>query len=425
MGTDLRTPHSLESEKAILGAIILNPELLDEAKSLVRPEDFFIDAHRQIFAAMCTVAAIDQQIDMVTIGEELQRCRMNISPAVVMSLIDGVPHLPTIENYCHIVADKAKLRTIFVVYQQAAARVIEAQSSAEEIIADVEVRLSGMADEPQRSLPEVCRDFLNSLYEARKSDKRTGITFGRLDSLNDVTGGIREAEYIIIAGRSGNGKSALARQIAFANACNGVRVSVFSPEMLATQFVSMMVPLECGVPFYKIRNPIDLNDSELRAVSESTDRIMQLPLTIDDSTGIGISELVARAKMQISKGAQLIIVDYLQLVEAPSESERERVNKVSAGLRNLAKSTKTPVIALSQLSRPDNKNINERPTMFHLKESGNLEQDAYTVLLLHRPMENKVFTGEDEIVIAKQRFGEAGTFIPVKFDGKRVSYSER
>jgi replicative DNA helicase len=130
--------------------------------------------------------------------------------------------------------------------------------------------------------------------------------------------------------------------------------------------------------------------------------------------------------MQIGKGAKLIIVDYLQLVTSPgAKTERDRVNEISAGLRHLAKATQIPVIALSQLARPAGRDVNERPTMYHLKESGNLEQDAYSVLLLYRPQDEQGFTGQDEIIIAKQRFGEAGTYVPVRFDKHRVTYVER
>jgi replicative DNA helicase len=213
--------------------------------------------------------------------------------------------------------------------------------------------------------------------------------------------------------------------IAYLNALEGTRVHVFTPEVTAEQFFSMLLPLASNIPFYKVRRPKMLNPAELQEVLAATDRILQLPMTIDDTSGIEIGELVAKAKMHISRGAQLVIVDYLQLVNARNaKTERERVNAVSGGLRDLAKQTRVPVIALSQLSRPGERNVNERPTLYHLKESGNLEQDAYSVLLLYRPQNDQGFTGDDEVIVGKQRFGDTAT-VNVKFNKARVTFEAR
>lgn len=421
-------PANLEAEKALLGGILLNAELVNEAKQFVRPEDFFLDSHRQIFMAMSILAERGAAVDMVTIQNELVKNRMDVGGVqYICSLVDGVPHSPSIAQYAQIVSEKARLRRLIVATQTAAAKGLEGQDAID-IIGELEAEMSEMVEQRSRvkTLPEIGFSFLEGLYKARSISRDTlGFSYG-LPTLDALTTGIREADYTIIAGRSGNGKSALVRQIAVANVRAGVKVLVFTPEITSEQFFSLLLPLETTIPFYKIRNPRELNDTDLVNTREGTDRIMQWPLLVDDTTGITISELVAKARLHINKGVELIIVDYLQLVQHESaKDERSRINAVSAGLRNLAKSTRVPVIALSQLSRPNDKNHNERPTMFHLKESGNLEQDAFNILLLYRPMDAGEFTGNDEIIIAKQRFGDAGTFIPVGFNKRTVSYGER
>jgi replicative DNA helicase len=426
-----QAPQSIETERTILGAILLDGDLVHEALSILRPEHFFLSANRLIFQVLEDLAGKDVPIDAVTVANVLSQKRQleQVGGLSYLSQLKvGVPRMPSIKHYCDTVKEKANLRSIIAAANNAASMAADSESSSE-VIARLEGDLLDLVEDrtKTRTLPQIASDFLTNLQTLREQPRNTtlGLSYG-IESLDRFTTGIREADYTLIAGRSGNGKSALVRRIARENAKAGHPVAVFTPEVTGEQFFSMLVPLESHLPFFKVRDPRMLSREDLSEVQNVTDQIMQWPLWIDDTSGITISELVAKAKLQIAKGARLVIVDYLQLVQAPgTKTERDRVNEISGGLRHLAKSTKVPVIALSQLARPNDRNPNERPTMFHLKESGNLEQDAFNILLLFRPVDDNGFTGQDEIIIAKQRFGEAGTFVPVTFDKHRVTYVER
>jgi replicative DNA helicase len=427
VNVEIKAPASIETERTILGAILLDNDVIHQASASLHPDDFYLDAHRRIFKRMLELEAIDP----VTLTERLQRhgeLEAVGGVAYLSALVDRMPHTPNIEHYVRLVKEKSNLRSIIAAANRAVS-MAEGNEAAAEVISALEGDLLDLVEDRSktRTLPEIAGAFLSNLQTLREMPRNTtlGLSYG-IESLDRFTTGIREADYTLIAGRSGNGKSALVRKIARENAKAGNPVAVFTPEVTGEQFFSMLVPLESHLPFFKVRDPRWLSKEDIAEIQSVTDRIMQWPLWIDDTSGITISELVAKAKLQIAKGAKLIIVDYLQLVQAPgAKTERDRVNEISGGLRHLAKATKVPVIALSQLARPNDRNPNERPTMFHLKESGNLEQDAYNILLLFRPVDDNGFTGSDEIIIAKQRFGEAGTFVPVTFDKHRVTYVER
>ncbi len=223
----------------------------------------------------------------------------------------------------------------------------------------------------------------------------------------------------------GRGKTALGAQIALANASAGAPVAFFSLEMSREQLGERFLSNESRVPASRVRNPRYIEAPHWTALLQCVGKLEQYSLYVDDSTSLNIETLIARAKLCIRRyGCRLVVVDYLRLVQASGDQLRERVGNVAEGLRRLAKSENISVLALSQLSRPKDGDINSRPNLLQLKESGDVEAAAHTVLLLYMPMRNDVPTGEEEIIIGKSRNGPLGS-IPVYFDRRTLRFEER
>jgi replicative DNA helicase len=272
--------------------------------------------------------------------------------------------------------------------------------------------------------------------ERKRERQLPGLTF-TIRALDIATTGIRDGQLIILGGRSGEGKSAFATQIALKNAIDGVPVGIFSLELTREQNLQRMwaqyahfwlasngLRVLEPVPFQKIRDPKPLTEAEWADLTTLKRHVDELPIYIDATSSLSIRQLVARAQLMVRRHrVGLILVDYLQIIDAPGDNERERLTKISNALRALAKEG-VPVLALSQLSRP--KDPNARPNKYSLKESGSLEADAHVVLLIYRPTDEEggSQSAEGEILIAKQRSGPVGSE-PVTFDSRMLVFTER
>jgi replicative DNA helicase len=241
-----------------------------------------------------------------------------------------------------------------------------------------------------------------------------------------VTTGIRQGEFWVVGGRPGEGKSAIAMKAVLDNARRDVPVALFSPEMDRHQVLTRFWVQYGEIPFDKLRNPRRLTDAEMKRLQQIMFQVGKLPIFIDDSGTLSIREIVARARLLVSRhGIALIVVDYLQLIHAEGRDERQRISTISNALRALAKEG-VPVLALSQMTRPHDRNLNRRPCKFDLKESGSLEADAHTVLLIFQPVSDTNLPQPDqaEIIVAKQRNGPL-SIEPVEFDGRYLLFRER
>src|SRR5258707_9032736 len=239
-----------------------------------------------------------------------------------------------------------------------------------------------------------------------------------------MTTGFRAGEFYVIGATPANGKTALACQAIRANCLAGIKCGLFSVEMTGQQIIQRLAAMETGVDLFSLRDPRVLNPAEVNAVTESVATIAQWPLLIEDSGSISAKEIGAIARLFISQGARIIFVDYLQRVKAPGKTDFDRVTQVSESLCELAKATQVPIVALSQLRRGERRELGQEPSLEDLRQSGQIEQDAHAVFLLHRskgtqpgPDGKSHFTGEDKIIIAKQRSGPAGTHVRVRFNG--------
>lgn len=402
-----------EAERSILGAILLEPAVYDEvsASGLV-PEDFSLDSHRSIYRAMCCLSE-DSAIDCVTLTEYLEKHRELArvgDVGYVASLVDGVPDRPSVKQYIRIVKEQSAKRRLVQSCNAAITGLSDGLSSREgiETLTDGILRVQSGSDEfPAKRVLEFTDQTWNDWVDlSNGNDDLIGLSTG-VASVDLATTGIRNSEYWIIAGRTGDGKTNLALQAVAANCISGVPVGMFSIEMPKGPVIERLWASEARVDYRHIRFPRRLTDQIKQNLKEAMLEVGRWPLFIVEESGIPISKLVAKAKLMVRReNVKLIVVDYVQLISARGANERERVSGVSKALAGLAKDTGVPILAISQFTRPKDGNENYRPTIFNLKESGSLENDANVVILIYRPVdERKMKTNADELIIGKQRGG--------------------
>ena len=408
-------PANLDAERAILGAVLLDPKLYYQAASLL-PSIFSLQANASIWAAVQDLHAASKPLDFITLTEEIAR-RGQISDvggvAYLSSLIDGVPDRPSIESYVAIVRDKAHRRWLIEQCELAAAQLADGSTETNdcmEVMESAALRVRADAGvKTSHSAWEVAPEVVKEIDAIREMKGLIGYTTG-VPCIDGATSGIRRDEYWVIGARPSRGKTVFGLQIAAENARQGTPVLVFSFEMTRRQVIRRLIPNEAGVAAFKLRDPRLMNAEELAKAKAAAERIGNWPLWMVDPDGMKVADLVAAAKFHINRyGVKLIVVDYLQIISGPQKEIRERVMHISDRLRSIPKNDGVPVVALSQLARPKDGNDDGLPEMGHLRETGAIEDHAHTVLLIHRPKdESNAWSGEDQIIIAKQREGLVG-----------------
>ena len=425
-------PHSAEAERAVLGAIILDNVLFDQAASLLRMDDFHLPAHREIFSRMFSLSATSQSIDTLTLREALERNEKlaHIGGATYLSsLIEGVPRLSNLEQYARIVKEKSIRRKLI----HSAHSILERGYSEQEASAE-------LLDEAERSIFEISQErvdksfvkletLLPDAYQQiqaayERKELLTGIATGFIE-LDNLTSGLQPTELTIIAARPGLGKTSLALNIGqHATMVAGKTVGLFSLEMGAAQLVTRLLCSQARVDSHRVRSG-RLSKEDWGELAKTMGHIDQAPFFIDDTPGISILEMRSKARrLKAEHGLDLLMVDYMQLMSGKSgeqtryESREKEISAISRSLKNLAKELDIPIIALSQLSRaPEQRKGAQmgRPQLSDLRESGSIEQDADVVIFIYREdMYKKEEDLEDEsgvaqIIVAKQRNGPVGT----------------
>jgi replicative DNA helicase len=403
-----------EAELGILGGILLDPKSYDEAASLgLTADDFSLDSHRVIYRAICFLAESASAIDVVTVVNYLDQHKLLLKigdVSYISKLIDGVPDTPSVKHYVRIVRERAAKRKLISACDATKAS-LEAEATSSEAIESLTDQIlqvqTGSDETPAKRIIE----FTDSTYAewvklSEAESELAGLATG-VSSLDLATTGIRENELWVVAGRTGDGKTNLALQSIAANCCQEIPVGMFSIEMTKEAILQRLWAGESRVDFNRIRFPRRLNTETKSKIKEAMLEVGRWPLFIVEESGIQLSKLIAKAKLLIRRErVKLIVVDYVQLISTNGRDEREKLTKVSHALMGLAKETGVPVIAISQLSRPRDGNENNRPAIFNLKESGSLENDAHVVVMIYRPVDDrKMKTGEDELIVGKQRGG--------------------
>ena len=417
-------PVSMEAERSILGAILLDNSLYDQAAEHLTPDDFSLDAHRRIYSRMRDLQESGRPVDMITLVEELDR-RKEVEAiggvAYLSSLIDGVPERPTIEHYVRIVRNKALLRGLINVAQNAIAEAIEHSDEAEEVLGRAEQAIFQLSEnrigQGFLDIPSIIKGSFGSLEELYKRGQEITGLATHYTLLDKLTSGLQPSDLIIIAARPSMGKTAFAMNIAEnAAVLDGKVVGVFSLEMSREALLMRMLASHAQVDSKDLRQGF-LTKDDMRKLTRATEELSHSKLFIDDSPGISVSEMRAKARrLRQTEGLDLLIVDYLQLMSAVPiggkrfENRTQEVSAISRGLKALAKELKVPVVALSQLSRaPESRGGDHRPQLSDLRESGSIEQDADVVAFIFREevykKDDPDLEGRAELIVAKQRNG--------------------
>jgi replicative DNA helicase len=426
-------PASPEAERSILGGILVDGEkAYHEVAAMLMPEHLSLDSHRRIYMAMRELGERGEPIDMITLADELNRSKWVEAVggvAYVSGLIDGVPERPSLAHYVEIVREKAMLRGVINVAQSAVSEAFDPSNEADQVISRTEealFRLRGIGEGAAAvRIWDAMNETINEIKAIRERGRElvglpTGIT-----GLDESTTGIRDDEYWVVGALPARGKTVLGVQITATNAGQGVPVLFFSHEMTRRQLCRRILPWEARIPSYKIRTPTLLTETEIKYLTNVASKVAQWPMWIVDPDELTAQDLCAIARLYIRRnGVKLIVVDYLQLVQAPGRDPKERVTYASNILRAIPKKENVPVVALSQMARPKDGNENSRPSMIQLRETGYIEAHAHVILLLYRPKQDSNWTGDDEIIIAKQREGMVGVE-PVVLHRDYLRFQER
>jgi replicative DNA helicase len=418
-------PANVEAERSILGAILLDNFAYNQAAEHLRTEDFSLDSHRRIYTRMVDLAESSRPIDMITLIEELERHKELQAigdVGYVSSLLEGVPERPSIEHYVRIVRDKALLRGLISAANTAIARAAEQTDPADEVLSDAEAAIFQLSEKRIgrgfMGVQEIVRESFGSVDALLQRGQRiTGLATHYTD-LDEMTSGLQRSDLVIIAARPSMGKTAFAMNIAENAAIEDQQVvGVFSLEMSREALLMRLLCSQARVDAHKMRTG-SLWQDDMKKVVRAMEQLAHAPIYIDDTPGISVSEMRAKARrLKQSQGRlDLIIVDYLQLMSGGGkrfENRTQEVSAISRGLKALAKELSVPVIALSQLSRaPESRGGDHRPQLADLRESGSIEQDADLVTFIFREevyrQDDPELQGRAEIIIAKQRNGPIG-----------------
>jgi replicative DNA helicase len=429
-------PANIDAEKTILGAILLDNAAHAEASERLTGDDFSLDSHQRIFQRMTDLRDEQRAIDIVTLAEELAKYKEIESVggvAYLASLTEGLPRRPVIEEYIRIVKDKSLLRRLMAICSAAIARAADQSETALEVLGDAEQKLLEVSEKGivrgLQPLDQIVAESFGSIDNLYKESKEVTGLATNFYELDRMTSGFQKGELIIIAARPSMGKTAFAINIAQNAAIQSkATVAVFSLEMSKESLLRRMLATQARVDQRKLQTGF-LGREDHGKLQHALEQLIEAKLYIDDSAGISLAEMRAKARRmkQTTGGLDLIMVDYLQLMSAtlPTaggkryENRTQEVAAISRGLKALAKELDVPVIALSQLSRAsERRGDDKRPMLSDLRESGSIEQDADVVAFIHREAYynrdeemSDADKAKSEIIIAKQRNGPTGTVI--------------
>lgn len=416
-------PQNIEAECGVLGSIIIDPEAIAQVADFLRPEDFYRDAHRTIYEVILHLYESHEPADFITICDELERLNQLEEvggPGYITSLVNQVPTSGNVEYYARIVERTAILRRLIHAAGQIAAIAYEegdadvALDKAEQLIFEISQKHSHSDFSTLGELLSTFMERLDMLHERRGTI--IGVPTGFTD-LDRLTGGLQRSDLIILAARPAVGKTSLSLSLAHNAAVKYQRsVAIFSLEMSKEQLVQRILSMEAGVDQQRLRTGW-IEDDEWERLLEAVNTLSDAKIYIDDTAGISTVEMRSKARrLQAERGIDLIIVDYLQLMQSAPDGARNKnreqeISEISRNLKGLARELNIPVMALAQLSRAVESRQSKVPQLSDLRESGSIEQDADIVMFIYR---EDVYNPETErkniadIIVAKHRNGPVG-----------------
>ncbi len=434
-------PASVDTERFVLGMILLNDTYYLQVAGSLEPDDFSLEKHRRLFGRMKDLYDRGERIDRVTLADELIRQGQLESVdglAYLVSLDDGLPELTNLDSYIRIVKDKAILRKLIFNSQKIIDRCLIGEETPDQILAQAEESMLKLGESRARdeliTADAVLEKFPGGIGAFLDPSQRVrGLSTG-FTKFDEMTGGLNGGELIILAARPSMGKTALAMNIAQHVATHPQMrkpVAVFSLEMSSASLLTRMLCSGARVDQHKFRAGY-LNQDERRRLQVTLATLTDSPLFLDDTPGVNLMDVHAKLRrLKNQHGLSLVVVDYLQLMSSRgrSENRNQEVSAISRGLKLLAKDLDVPFLVLSQLSRAaETRPGDGTPQLSDLRDSGSIEQDADLVMFIYREevykRDREDLKGLAEVIIAKQRNGPIGK-VPLRFLGAYTRFENR
>jgi len=419
-GNNLMPPQNVDAEKSLLGSLLLDKDAIIKVADLVRPEDFYEDRHGVIFDAMLALYEKMRPIDVVTITDILRdRKRLDTvgGASYLATLAGALPSSANVARYAEIVAAKATLRNLIAAGSDIATFGRTEDKEIDVLLDESEKRLFAVARKYLRGGFVSVRDVLDEAFERiDKLHEQRGRTRGvpsGFKLIDNILSGFQKSDLIVVAARPSIGKTSLVLNFALNAATEGYAIGMFHLEMSKDQIVDRLISAQSGIDSWRLRTG-NLREEDFAKLSDAMSKLADMQIYIDDSPSSNVLEMRTKARrLQVEKKLDLLVVDYLQLMEArkSSDSRVQEISEISRGLKALARELNIPVIAVSQLSREVEKRPRKIPQLSDLRESGAIEQDADVVMFIYREdYYNKDTDRQNvaDIIIAKHRNGPTG-----------------
>jgi len=416
-----RPPYSEDAEQAVIAAMLMDADAIMRATEYVDDTMFYREGHRRMFRAMVSVSERGEIVDPLTLAEELSRhgeLEASGGKDYIGFLIDVVPTSAHVEYHAKIVREKALLRRLIEASTSIVAEAFEGRTPVAQLLDEAEAKIFQVSQERSGDgftrIKELLWPTMERIEALQKGGKTiTGVASGFTD-LDDLTSGFQPSDLVIVAARPSMGKTAIVLNMA-----NNVPIAVFSLEMSKESLVQRLLTSEGRVDAQRLRKGM-LHNDDFPRLARAAGILSTAPIWIDDTPAITLLEIRSKARrLKADNNIGMVIVDYLQLIQGPSDSEsrQQEISQISRSLKALAKELKVPVVALSQLSRaPEQRAGDHRPQLSDLRESGAIEQDADLVMFIYRQemydgptdKDGNSIEGRAEIIIGKQRNGPTG-----------------
>lgn len=435
-------PHDKDIEEAVLGALMLEKDAYATVCDLLQPQSFYEPVHQKIYEAIQTLGFQQQPIDMLTVTEQL-RANSTIDevggPAFIAELTSRVASAANIEYHARIIAQQYLARELISFGTEVSSRAFDPANDIDDVLQEAEGHLFELSQRNVKKevvqIDSVINDAISTIQmAATRESGLSGLASG-FNELDKKTSGWQNSDLVIIAARPAMGKTAMVLSMAKNMAVNyNTKVAIFSLEMSKLQLVNRLIQNVCEIEGEKIKSG-RLSDREWNQLLSRIGTLQSAPIFIDDSPGLSILELRTKARRLVrEKGIQIIVIDYLQLMNASGMkfgSREQEVSMISRSLKELAKELNIPIIALSQLNRSvESRSEDKRPQLSDLRESGAIEQDADIVCFIHRPEyylhgaardDAPELRGKAEFIIAKHRSGSVGD-VAMRFRGQYARF---
>jgi replicative DNA helicase len=414
-------PHNAEAEQACLGAVLIDPEAVPSVLRFIRPEDFYVNANREVFAGIVSLYEKGQKADLITLTDELRllgTLDRAGGPGYIANLTSVTPSSANVEYYARIVQEASIRRSLLRLSADIVSSAHDESTESAVVLDEAQARIFEICNNRQavsyKSVKELLPETIKTIEKLFKNkDAYTGVPSG-LPDLDMMTSGFQNSELVIIGARPSVGKTALAMSMASHIAIKErISCAFFSLEMADMAIMQRLISSEARIASTKIRSGL-IKPSDFNALMEAAGRIYEAPLYIIDMPNIKLLDLRTMARrLKAERDVKIIFVDYLTLIthENASLQRWEQISDISRSLKSLARELRIPVVALSQLKREAE---GKQPTLADLRESGSIEQDADLILFLHRERESNKSKEEQspvlatELIVAKQRNGPVG-----------------